>query len=144
MADLLTKKPAHSEGWYWSRSDTDSCYGPFETREIAADQFWHDGDGQDAFNDLEGDNPGLTKEAFLAQWEYISYLHKRAISTDVFDADIALENFAEKNEDAIWQEGDWPEWSNAEAKRELELMLADALYRWAEKHDAWQQFRALA
>ena len=142
MSEFLTEKPEHSEGWYWSRSDTDPCYGPFETREIAADEFWHDGAGEELFEDLKEDNPSLKKEEFLAEYEFINVLRKPAISTDVFDADLTLENFEERNEDAVWHESP-PDWPNSEAKRELELMLADALYRWAEKHDAWKEFRCL-
>lgn len=142
MSELLTEKPPHSEGWYWSRSDTDPCYGPFETREIAADEFWHDGTGEELFEELKEDNPDLAKDAFLAEYEFISFLRKPAISTDVFDADLTLERFEEKNKEAVWHEAP-PDWPNSEAKRELELMLADALYRWAEKHDAWKEFRCL-
>lgn len=144
MADLLTKKPAHSEGWYWSSSDDGPCYGPFETAEIARDEFWHDGAGQDAYNDAKADDPDFaaTKEEFLASWEYIARMAKPAIVTDVFDADWTLEAFEEKNEFAVWADSP-PQWNDSEAKRELELMLADALYRWAEKHDAWKEFRCL-
>jgi len=69
-------------------------------------------------------------------------MFRPSITTDVFGADWTLETFEEQNEECVWGERP-PNWCDAKAKRELELMLADALFRWAEKHNAWDEFRAL-
>lgn len=145
MSELHLRKPETAQGYYWQASDDSPCYGPFETDQIARDEFWHDGTGEDMYEELvaeEGSEYAGKKEDWLAAYEYISYMKRPAINTDMFDADYTLAIFEEENEEAVWFEAppDWPK----ESKRELEMMLADALFRWAEKHDAWKQFRALS
>ena len=145
MSDLQLKKPETAQGYYWSTSDSGPCYGPFETDQIARDEFWHDGAGEEMYGALvkeEGADYAGKKEDWLAAYEYVFYMKRPAISTDIFNADMTLESLEERNEEAVWHEAP-PEWPHA-AKRELEMMLADALFRWAEKHDAWKQFRALS
>ena len=145
MTELQVKKPETAQGYYWQTTDDGPCYGPFETDQIARDEFWHDGTGEEMYNEMladEGPEYTGTKEEWLANYEYVSFMKRPAISTDIFNADLTLESFEEKNEEAVWFDAppDWPQ----DAKRELEVMLADALFRWVEKHDAWNQFRALS
>ena len=109
---------------------------------------WADGPGKDLYDDLCADlkacgEDAPSKEAFLADYECVGFMAAGPISTDCFDADDVVDWFEETNEDWVWHEAP-PEWPNREAKRELEKMLADALYQWAEKHDVWTQFRGLS
>jgi hypothetical protein len=133
------------EGWYWCASDDgdEGCYGPHDTREDAAQDFWDSGTGEEIFSDIiaEGEVVGLTKEAFLAEWEYIAPMKSWPISTDIFDADNVLEYLEDKNEEAVWGESE-PTWPK-EHKRELEQMLGQALFDWMKKHDLWKEFRGL-
>lgn len=137
------KSEIERAGWYWSASDDSGCYGPFDTAEEARAEFWHDGAGEEIFNEivLEGEVEGLTKEDFLAGWEYITHLSSWPISTDIFDADHVIEALEEKNEEAVWGECE-PTWPK-EAKRELEQMLGQSLFDWMKKHDLWKEFRGL-
>lgn len=148
MTDLKTEKPRHREGWYWQPNDEGPAYGPFETREAAVNDMWDDGYGPDAYEDLcaylkEEGEPVPTKESYLEDYEYVYFMSAGPISTECFVASDVLARFEEHNEDQVWYEAP-PEWTDTEALRELEAMLADTLYRWAEKHDAWKQFRALS
>lgn len=137
------RKDPEREGWYWAASDDSACYGPHDTVEDAANDFWDQGDGEEIFNDIksEGESEGLTKEEFLADWDYITRMSSWPVSSDIFDADIILQDFEEHNEEAVWGEAE-PVWPKG-AKRELEQMLGQALYDWVEKHNLWREFRSL-
>jgi len=37
LDDPQYRSPKAKKGWYWQRSDDDSAFGPYDTREIAAD-----------------------------------------------------------------------------------------------------------
>lgn len=130
-------------GWYWASSDDGGCHGPFDSAEEAAQEFWHDGVGEKIFNEIkaDGENPDLTKEQFLADWDYINYFTSWPISTDIFTADLVLESLEEHNDEAVWGDCEpvWPK----DAKRELEQVLGQALYDWMQKHDLWKEFRSL-
>ena len=144
QSDFKTSKPRHDFGWYWMESEEGVCHGPFETRDAALEDLWADGTGQTAYRELiadEGEEFAGTKEDFLNNWEWVGHMGRGPIRTDIFWADYELEQFEDINEDFVWGESppDWPD----DAKRELEMMLADALFRWAEKHDLWKQFRGL-
>lgn len=144
MDDLKTTKPESAHGFYWQTSDDGACFGPFETDEQARKDMWDDGFGEILFNDIvadEGEDFAGRKEEWLAAYEWVSFMKRQAITTDIFNANIVLEDMEDQNEEAVWGECP-PEWPQ-EHKRELEMMLADALFRWMEKHDAWKQFRAL-
>lgn len=144
MEDLKTKKPAWNEGWYWSSGDDSPCYGPSDTREEAEQEFWHDGAGEDAYKYMAEDTPPEdmpTKEEFLRDYAYISHMSAGPISCEAFDADCVLETLEDHNEENVWHDCP-PEWPK-DAKPELEAMLADALYRWLDKHDLWKEFRGL-
>ena len=144
MAQLTTEKPRSDEGWYWADDMDGARFGPFATRADAAQDMWDDGRGEELYEELCHDLPKderPTKDEFLADFDYIDKMGRPAINTDMFSADFVLEEFEERNQEAVWDEVPpvWP----SDAKRELELMLADALYRWVDKHGLWKQFRAL-
>lgn len=142
--EMKIRKPADRGGFYWSTSDDSPWCGPFATDQMARDEFWHDGAGEEMFAGLveeEGADFAGKQEEWLASYEYVAFMQRPAISTDIFKADLLLEDFEERNEIAVWDEVP-PEWPSYQ-KRELEIILADALYRWVEKHNLWKEFRGL-
>ncbi|WP_422049878.1 hypothetical protein [Shimia sp.] len=142
--ELKTNKSAWNKGFYWGMSEEGPWYGPHASHEEALEEMWQDGFGEERFEEMKlekVDDSNYTKEKFLTSWEWVGCFEHGPISTEIFDADYVLESLEEKNEDQVWWEAppNWPQ----EAKRELEQMLGDALFRWIEKHNLWGQFLCL-
>ena len=142
-----TVKESRSVGWWWSQGDDNPCYGPHDTEADARNDYW-DSDGQDDYDaykldHAEGmeDGPLLSPDEFKANHEFVMHTGHCEIHTGIFSADHLLEDLEDKNEDAVY--GDFPpEWPK-DKKRDLELMLADTLYKWMEMNDLWKEFRGL-
>ncbi|MEM7301894.1 MAG: hypothetical protein AAF468_12480 [Pseudomonadota bacterium] len=154
--EFKTKHPAGDPGWWWAAQIDDEAWsGPFAKEAEAVDDWWKK-EGKDeaypnylvagaqdrkASPDIAPD-PVLTAEEFKAGHDAISEFRRPAISTDIFQFDRVLEELEDQNCEAVW-DGCEPVWPKGETARELEKMLADALYRWMEKHSLWGEFRGL-
>lgn len=144
MTEFQMLKAPYRRGWYWQTHDDGPMYGPHPTREDAEEDFWDD-QGEEIYEDIKDEiapNLMCSKKEWLASYDLIIEAETLAISTDLFCGDAVLERLEERNEEAVWCESPMTP-PTPKAERELEKMLADALYRWCEKHDYWKEFRGL-
>lgn len=112
-----------SVGWYYAADDTEGpWYGPYaspdEAREAARD---------------DDEDPALVS---------VAYMKRAPVSCALFNGEAVLDNLIDYNEESVWWEHE-PETPSREALRELEDMLAQALYVWMRKHEYWREFRGL-
>ena len=143
--DYKTKHPEGPKGWYWMLSEEGRVNGPFPTRAEAIAAFKASDDARELYEDLRKENVSAempTFDEFCEAWNHIDELGRASIHTDIFRADDIFEELEERNELAV-SDGAPPESPAGEARRELELMLSDALYRWCDKHNFWTEFRLL-
>lgn len=143
--DYKTQHPEGPKGWYWMLSEEGPINGPFPTCAEAIAAFKASGDARKLYEDLRKESAEAkisTFDEFCEGWEHIIQLGRAAINTDIFRADVVFEDLEGHNELAVWDE-QVPEFPEGDARRELELMLSDALYRWCDKHKVWTEFRLL-